>query len=109
MMEAWAIPTGLIDVGPWGLLVGVVAFIFYGVVKGWLVPKSQHDAMVASAIARAVAAEAANERLSERAAKLTETNNIQARAIDAQASVGDTVTKLVNAIQDARTMAGGSA
>lgn len=104
-MSGWVLPTGLLEVGPWGLLVGVVAFIFYGVFRGWIIPKPHYDTLMA----RAIAAEAANEKLSERAAKLTDTNSVMARAIENQSSVGETVTKLVNAIQEARTTAGGSA
>ena len=104
-VEGFGIPTNLIDAGPWGLLVGVVAFIFYGVFRGWIIPKPHYDTLMA----RALAAEAANEKLSERAMKLTETNALQARTIDTQTAVGDTVTKLVDAIQSARTTPGGSA
>jgi hypothetical protein len=103
-VDGFTIPTNLIDAGPWGLLVGVVAFIFYGVFRGWIVPKPHYDTLMA----RALAAEAANEKLSERAAKLTETNSVQARTIDTQAAVGDTVSKLVDAIQAARITSGGS-
>ncbi|HEX9228846.1 MAG TPA: hypothetical protein VF885_19770 [Arthrobacter sp.] len=104
-MEQIVLPTGLIDAGPWGLLVSVVAFIFLGVFRGWIIPKPHYDTLMA----RALAAEAANEKLSERAAKLTETNSVQAHTIDTQAAVGDTVTKLVEAIQSSRAPTGGSA
>ena len=104
-VDGFGIPTSLIDAGPWGLLVSVVAFIFFGVFKGWIIPKPHYDTLMA----RALAAEAANEKLSERAAKLTETNAVQAHTIDTQAAVGDTVTRLVNAIQEARATPGGSA
>lgn len=104
-LDGWTIQTGLLDAGPWALLIGVVAFIFYGVFKGWIVPKPHYDTLME----RALAAEAANEKLSERAAKLTETNSVQARAIETQTAVGDTMTKLINAIQDARSSAGGTA
>lgn len=104
-VDGIGIPTGLIEAGPWGLLVGVVAFIFLGVFRGWIIPKPHYDTLMA----RALAAEAANEKLSERAAKLTETNSVQARTIDTQAAVGDTVTKLVDAIQATRAPTGGSA
>lgn len=103
-IDGFGIPTGLIDAGPWGLLVGVVAFIFYGVFRGWIIPKPHYDALMA----RALAAEAANEKLSERAAKLTETNAVQASTIEKQTAVGDTVTRVMNAIQEARLTAGGS-
>jgi hypothetical protein len=102
-METWVIPTGLVDVGPWGLLVGVVAFIFYGVFRGWIIPKPHYDTLMA----RALAAEAANEKLSERAMKLTETNSVQAQTIDKQAAASDTMTKIMTAVQEARINAGG--
>jgi hypothetical protein len=103
--EGFTIPTGLIEVGPWGLLIGVVAFIFYGVFRGWIIPKPHYDTLMA----RAIAAEDVNSKMAERLMKLTETNSVQARTIDTQAAVGDTVTKLVDAIQSSRAPSGGSA
>jgi hypothetical protein len=93
-MDGWVIPTGLVEVGPWGLLVGVVAFIFYGVFKGWIIPKPHYDTLMA----RALAAEAANERLSSNNADLTQ-------AALKNTAVGDTVEKLIVALQDARQKA----
>lgn len=104
-VDGFTLPTGLIDAGPWALLVSVVAFIFYGVFRGWIVPKPHYDTLMA----RALAAEDVNDKMAERLMKLTETNALQARTIDTQAAVGDTVTKLVNAIQATRTSSGGSA
>lgn len=104
-LTGFTIPTGLIDAGPWGLLVGVVAFIFYGVFRGWIVPKPHYDTLMA----RALAAEEANIKLSERAMKLTETNSVQASTIEKQTAVGETVTRVMNAIQEARLTSGGSA
>lgn len=103
--EGFTLPTGLIEVGPWGLLVSVVAFIFYGVFRGWIIPKPHYDTLMA----RALAAEDVNEKMAERLMKLTETNSVQARTIDTQAQVGTTVTKLVDAIQGSRAPHGGSA
>jgi hypothetical protein len=97
MMDGWVIPTGLVEVGPWGLLVGVVAFIFYGVFKGWIIPKPHYDTL----LARALAAEAA-------LAKVTETNGVQADTILKNTAVGDTVIRVMGAIQDARENAGGT-
>lgn len=102
-MENLIIPVGLIDAGPWGLLVGVVAFIFYGVFRGWIIPKPHYDTLMA----RALAAEAANEKLSERASKLTETNAVQASTIDKQAAASDTITRVMSAIREARINSGG--
>jgi hypothetical protein len=96
-MDGWVIPTGLAEVGPWGLLVGVVAFIFYGVFKGWIIPKPHYDTL----LARALAAEAA-------LAKVTETNGVQADTILKNTAVGDTVIRVMGAIQDARESAGGT-
>lgn len=93
-MDTWVIPTGLVEVGPWGLLVGVVAFIFYGVFKGWIIPKPHYDTLMA----RALAAEAANERLSANNSELTQ-------AALKNTAVGDTVEKMMVALQDARQKA----
>jgi hypothetical protein len=93
-MTGWVIPTGLVEVGPWGLLVGVVAFVFYGVFKGWIIPKPHYDTV----LARALAAEAANERLSENNKTLADT------ALK-QTAVADTVEKFIGAMQDARQKA----
>lgn len=96
-MEQMILPVGLIDAGPWGLLVAVVAFIFYGVFRGWIVPKPHYDTLMA----RTLAAEAAN-------IKLSETNAIQADTILKNTAVGDTVIRVMGAIQDARETAGGT-
>jgi hypothetical protein len=97
-METWIINAGLHQAGPWGLLVGVVAFIFYGVFKGWIVPKPHYDTLMQ----RALAAEAANERLSANNASLSE-------AALKNTAVGETVEKVMAAIQDARQKAGDAA
>lgn len=91
------LPTNLIDAGPWALLVGVVAFIFYGVFRGWIVPKPHYDTLMA----RTLAAEAA-------LAKITETNGVLADANLKNTAVGDTVIRVMGAIQDARENAGGT-
>jgi hypothetical protein len=106
-MEQFILPAGVSELGPWGITVSFGVFIVISVAKGWLIPKSLHDSALASANERATAAESANERLSERAAKLTETNSVLAQATAQNAAVGDTVTKLVNAIQSPRVTVGG--
>jgi hypothetical protein len=95
-IEGWSIQTGLLEAGPWALLVGVVAFIFYGVFKGWIIPKPHYDTL----LARAIAAETA-------LAKVTDTNGVQADTILKNTAVGDTVIRVMGAIQDARENAGG--
>jgi hypothetical protein len=102
------IPLNLAEVGGWGLFLGLVVFVLVSVAKGWLVPKTLHDQMLASTEARATVAEAAVDRLKDRADKLTETNNILAQATANTAAVGNTVEKLVEAIQSSARVAGGS-
>lgn len=77
--------------------------MFLGLFRGWVVPKLHYDTV----LARAIAAEQANEKLLERNAALSETNSIQARAIDKTTAVGETVTRVMNAVQEARIAAGG--
>lgn len=104
------ITINLAEVGPTVLLLvlllGLVLFIVYGLFKGWIVPKPYYDSLQA----RATAAEAANERLSDRASKLTDTNAVQARTIEKNSAAADTTIKVMSALQDARTSAitGGS-
>lgn len=93
-MDSFTIPLNLAEQGPWGLLVGVVAFMFYGVFKGWVIVKLHYDTL----LARAIAAETANERLSEN-------NKVLAEAALKTTAVGDTVEKFIAAMQDARQKA----
>jgi len=94
-IDGFGIPTNLIDAGPWGITVGVVAFIFYGVFRGWIIPKPHYDTLMA----RTLAAEAA-------LAKVTETNGVLADANLKNTAVGDTVIRVMTAIQDARQDSG---
>jgi len=96
-----SIPLNILEVGGWTLVVLETAFVVYGLFKGWIVPKPYYD----SAIARAVAAEGATDRLKERADKLTETNSVQAHAIEKISASADTTIKIMSALQDARTTA----
>lgn len=96
-----SIPLNILEIGGWTLVVLETAFVVYGLFKGWIVPKPYYD----SAIARAVAAEGAIDRLSERATKLTETNAVQANAIEKISAGADTTIKIMSALQDARTNA----
>lgn len=96
--------TNLYDAGPWAILVAVVAFTFLALFKGWIIVKLHYDTL----LLRCEAAEAANVKLSERAALLTETNAVQARTIEKNAAVGETVNKVMSALQEARITAGGT-
>lgn len=99
-----SINTGLYEAGPWALLVAVVAFMFFALFKGWVIVKLHYDTL----LARCQAAEEANVKLSERAALLTETNSVQARAIEQSSAVGETMNRVMTAFQDARINGGGS-
>lgn len=94
--------TGLAEVGPWALLVAVVAFVFTAIFRGWIIVKLHYDTL----LERAVAAETANSRLAETNAVLVNTNDVQARTIEKQTAVGDTVERVMGAIQNARETAG---
>lgn len=100
--DGFIINTNLHEAGPWALLVGVVAFMVFGLFKGWVVVKLHYDTL----LQRAIAAEQANEKLSERAAKLTETNAVLAGTIEKQSAASDTVTRVMHAIQEARLVSG---
>ncbi|QWY81332.1 membrane protein [Arthrobacter phage Rizwana] len=90
-------PTGLADMSAVGLLITTVAFFILALVRGWVVVKTHHDAL----LARAVAAEKANERLSENNSKLI-------MAVLAQSAVGETVEKLVGSLHEVTEGSGGS-
>lgn len=100
----FAFDMGLAELGPWGLLLVVVAFVFTAIFRGWIIVKLHYDTL----LARAVAAEEANTRLSETNSVLVNTNDVQARTIEKQTAVGDTVERVMGAIQNARETAGGS-
>lgn len=89
--ESVGLPTGLADLSMGGLLITLVAFMMLSVFRGWIVVKLHYDTL----LARCTAAEAAVTRL-------TETNAVQARTIEKQTAVGDTVVRVMNSVQDAR-------
>lgn len=90
-IDGFGIPTGLADLGAWGLLITLVAFVLVSIVRGWLVVRLHYDA----AIKRAETAEAA-------LAKVNDVNAVQARTIEKQTAVGETVVKVMNSVQEAR-------
>lgn len=102
--DGFTINTGLYEAGPWALLVGFAAFVILSIFRGWIVVKLHYDTL----LERALAAEAANTKLAETNATLVNTNDVQARTIERQTAVGDTVEKVMGAIQDARLSAGGT-
>jgi hypothetical protein len=103
-IDGFTLQTGLIEAGPWALLVGFAAFVIMSIFRGWIIVKLHYDTL----LERAKAAEAANVILAATNATLVNTNDVQARTIEKQTAVGDTVEKVMGAIQDARVTAGGS-
>jgi hypothetical protein len=96
--------TGLVEAGPGALVVAFAAFVIMSIFRGWIVVKLHYDTL----LERAKAAEAANVILAATNATLVNTNDVQARTIEKQTAVGDTVEKVMGAIQDARATAGGT-
>lgn len=90
-----ALPTGLADMGAYGLLVTLVAFVLLAIFRGWIVVKLHYDTLTK----RVELAEAT-------VATLTATNAVQAQTIQKQTAVGETVVKVMNSVQEARATAG---
>jgi hypothetical protein len=103
-IDGFTLQTGLVEAGPWALLVAFAAFVIMSIFRGWIVVKLHYDTL----LERAKAAEAANVILAATNATLVNTNDVQARTIEKQTAVGDTVEKVMGAIQDARATAGGT-
>jgi hypothetical protein len=103
-VDGFTLQTGLVDAGPWALLVAFAAFVIMSIFRGWIIVKLHYDTL----LERAKAAEAANVILAATNATLVNTNDVQARTIEKQTAVGDTVEKVMGAIQDARATAGGT-
>lgn len=101
VMDSLGIPTNLAEMGAGALLVTFVAFFIVAIVRGWIVVKLHYDTL----LARAVAAEAANERLSANNAVLSANNEKLTTAVLSTTAVGETMEKLVAAIQDNREKA----
>lgn len=104
LMEDIGLPSNLAEMSAGALLVTTVAFIIVAMFRGWIVVKLHYDTL----LARAVAAEAANERLTANNAALTENNAKLAASVIQQGAVGETMEKLVSAIQDQREKAVGT-
>lgn len=90
-IDGIGIPTGLADMTATGLLITTVAFMIVSMFRGWIVVKLHYDA----AIKRAEAAEA-------NVITLTATNAVQAKTIEKQTAVGETVVRVMNSVQEAR-------
>lgn len=86
------IPTSLADMSANGLLILLVALVIVSLFRGWLIPKVHYQNVVKRA-----------DILQSTIDDLMETNAVQARTIDKQTVVGDTVIRVMSAVQDART------
>lgn len=94
-METTTLPTGLADMSAYGLLVTLAAFMVISLFRGWIVVKLHYETL----LKRCETAEAAVSRL-------IETNAIQAATIEKNSAVGDTVIRVMGAIQTARETSG---
>lgn len=85
------IPLSLADMSGWGLLVVLVAINFIGLFRGWVVPKSFYDLLVKRA-----------DHLEATVDNQRETIALQAKTIDKQTAIGNTVVRVMSSVQDAR-------
>lgn len=83
------IPIGLANLSATGLLIVETAFIVLALVKGWLVVKVHYDTAVQTA-----------ENYRAVSEKKTETIQIQAQTILNYGVVGETVVKVMRAVQE---------
>lgn len=88
-------PLGITEMGPWALLILVVAAVFMALMRGWIIPKIHYDFVVKKSEAQQGTIE-----------KQADTISVQARTIDKQTAVGDTVVKVMTAVQDSAAKAG---
>lgn len=84
------VPPGIAEMSTGGLLILVVATVIVALLRGWLVPKVHYDTVVALM----------NEWRTT-ALQVTETNSVQARTIEKQTAVGETVVRVMSTVQDA--------
>jgi hypothetical protein len=86
----------MLDSEPWAVIgaltpSGLLGLAMWLVLTGRLIPKSMYDVMVE-----------AKNHWRNTAETLKETNSVQARTIEKQTAVGDSVIKVMGAVQDAR-------
>ena len=84
------LPAGITEMGPGALLILLVASVVVAFLRGWIVPKVHYDTVVALM-----------NDWRDTALKLSDTNSVQARTIDKQTAVGDTVVRVMSTVQDA--------
>lgn len=89
------VPIGVANLSAVGLLFVVITLLVVSLMKGWLIPRAHYDTIVALFNAQKTTTD-----------RLLEVNHTQARAVERQLAVGESVEKIVDAIQ-ANTPAGG--
>ncbi|QWY82777.1 hypothetical protein PP641_gp037 [Arthrobacter phage SilentRX] len=94
-IPAIGLPLGITDMGPWALLILVVALVLTSLFRGWIIPKIHYDFIVKRSEAQQGTIE-----------KQSETISVQARTIDKQTAVGDTVVRVMTAVQDSAAKSG---
>lgn len=90
VIDGLGVPLGITDMGPWALLTLVIATVLTSLLKGWLIPKIHYEYIVKRSEAQQGTID-----------KLSETNSVQARTIDKQTAVGDTVVRVMTSVQEA--------
>lgn len=94
---ALGLPLGITDMGPWALLILVVALNLTALFRGWIIPKIHYDFIVKRSEAQQGTIE-----------KQSETISVQARTIDKQTAVGETVVRVMSGVQEVAAKAGES-
>lgn len=93
-VDGITVPMGITEMGPYALLVLLVATVVLALMRGWLIAKIHYDYIVKR-----------SEELQGTVDTLTGTNAVQARTIDKQTAVGDTVVRVMTSVQDAASKA----
>lgn len=91
------IPIGVADLGATGTLAFIFIMLVVALTRGWLIVKVHHDKM-----------EKAKDHWRAAAEKNAETNRLMAEAARENQVVGDTVIKVMSAIQEQNRLTGGS-
>lgn len=86
----FGIPIAITELGPGALLILVVALFILAFVRGWIIPKVHYDFVVKKSEIQQGTIE-----------KQSETISVQARTIDKQTAVGDTVVRVMSSVQEA--------
>lgn len=88
----------LAEMSSTGLLIVCVAFMIVSLFRGWIVVKLHYDTLLKRC-----------ELAEQTVVTLTATNAVQAKTIEKQTSVGETVIKVMNSVQEANAQTVGDA